>query len=84
MRIQRSFLTRESILRRPCCPRNRTRKVREILEQLSERDRRLLHEVFLEERDKDEVCRDFGVERDYLRVLLVPRKKSRLRKRYGR
>jgi RNA polymerase sigma-70 factor (ECF subfamily) len=45
-------------------------KVREILEQLSERDRRLLREIFLEERDKDEVCRDFGVDREYLRVLL--------------
>jgi len=46
------------------------KKVREILEKLPERDRRLLREVFLEERDKDEVCRDFGVDRDYLRVLL--------------
>ena len=46
------------------------KKVREILEQLSERDRRLLREIFLEERDKDEVCRDFGVDREYLRVLL--------------
>jgi RNA polymerase sigma-70 factor (ECF subfamily) len=46
------------------------KKVREILEKLPERDRRLLREVFLEERDKDEVCRDFGVDREYLRVLL--------------
>ena len=46
------------------------KKVRAILEQLSERDRRVLREVFLEERDKDEVCRDFGVDREYLRVLL--------------
>ena len=46
------------------------KKIREILEQLPERDRRLLREVFLEERDKDEVCRDFGVDREYLRVLL--------------
>jgi RNA polymerase sigma-70 factor (ECF subfamily) len=45
-------------------------KIREILEVMPERDRRLLREVFLEERDKDEVCRDFGVDRDYLRVLL--------------
>jgi len=45
-------------------------KVREVLEQLPERDRRLLREIFLEERDKDEVCRDFGVDREYLRVLL--------------
>ena len=45
-------------------------KVREILDQLPERDRGLLREVFLEERDKDEVCHDFGVDREYLRVLL--------------
>jgi RNA polymerase sigma-70 factor (ECF subfamily) len=45
-------------------------KIREILEELPEKDRRLLREVFLEERDKDAVCRDFGVDRDYLRVLL--------------
>jgi RNA polymerase sigma-70 factor, ECF subfamily len=51
-------------------------KVREILEDLPERDRRLLREVFLEERDKDEVCRDFGVDRDYLRVLLHRAKQS--------
>jgi RNA polymerase sigma-70 factor, ECF subfamily len=51
-------------------------KVREILEELSEKDRRLLREVFLEERDKDEVCRDFGVDRDYLRVLLHRAKQS--------
>ena len=51
-------------------------KVREILNELPERDRRLLREVFLEERDKDEVCRDFGVDRDYLRVLLHRAKQS--------
>jgi len=50
--------------------KEREKKVRQILEKLSERDRRLLREVFLEERDKDQVCRDFGVDREYLRVLL--------------
>lgn len=45
-------------------------KVRNILDGLSERDRRLLKEVFLDERNKDDVCRDFGVDRNYLRVLL--------------
>lgn len=50
--------------------RQTEKKVQEILNQLSERDRRLLREIFLEERDKDEVCRDFGVDREYLRVLL--------------
>ncbi len=51
-------------------------KVREILEEMPERDRRLLRAIFLEERDKDEVCRDFGVDRDYLRVLLHRAKRS--------
>jgi len=51
-------------------------KVRQILEGLSERDRRLIKEVFLDERDKDEVCRDFGVDREYLRVLLHRAKQS--------
>jgi RNA polymerase sigma-70 factor, ECF subfamily len=52
------------------------KNVREILQQLSERDRRLLRDIFLEERDKDEVCRDFGVDREYLRVLLHRAKQS--------
>jgi len=50
--------------------------VRAILEELPERDRRLIKEVFLEERDKDEVCHDYGVDREYLRVLLHRAKKS--------
>lgn len=50
--------------------RQTTAIVRDILDDLTERDRRLLKEVFLEERDKDEVCREFGVDRNYLRVLL--------------
>jgi RNA polymerase sigma-70 factor, ECF subfamily len=44
--------------------------VRQVVNDLPERDRRLLKEVLLEERDKDEVCHDFGVDRNYLRVLL--------------
>jgi RNA polymerase sigma-70 factor (ECF subfamily) len=44
--------------------------VRHILDDLNERDRSLLRAVFLEERDKDEVCTELGVDRDYLRVLL--------------
>jgi RNA polymerase sigma-70 factor (ECF subfamily) len=50
--------------------------VREILGQLQEKDRRLIKEIFLDERDKDEVCRDLGVDREYLRVLLHRAKKS--------
>jgi len=45
-------------------------KVKEILLDLAPRDRALLSAVFLEERDRDEVCLEFGVDRDYLRVML--------------
>jgi RNA polymerase sigma-70 factor, ECF subfamily len=47
-----------------------TVKVREILLDMPPRDRKLLKAVFLDERDRDDVCREFGVEREYLRVLL--------------
>jgi RNA polymerase sigma-70 factor (ECF subfamily) len=54
-----------------------TRKlVRHILDGLNERDRNLLRAVFFEERDKDEVCTELGVDRDYLRVLLHRAKAS--------
>jgi len=45
-------------------------KVRQVLGELPELTRRLLRAIFLEERNKDEVCREFGVTRDYLRVKL--------------
>ncbi len=45
-------------------------KVREILLGLAPRDRFLLQAVFLDQRDRDEVCSEFGVDREYLRVLL--------------
>ncbi|HVT98327.1 MAG TPA: sigma-70 family RNA polymerase sigma factor [Acidobacteriaceae bacterium] len=45
-------------------------KVREILAELSPRDRGVLKAIFLDERDRDDVCREFGVDGEYLRVLL--------------
>lgn len=57
-----------------------TRQVREqvrgVLERLPEKDRRLLRAIFLEEKGKDEICQEFGVDRDYLRVLLHRAKQS--------
>jgi len=44
--------------------------VRRLLEDLTERDRQLLCRVSLEEEDKDAICREFHVDRQYLRVLL--------------
>lgn len=51
-------------------------KVREILVDMPPRDRDLLKAVFLEERERDEVCREFGVDREYLRVLLFRAKQE--------
>jgi RNA polymerase sigma-70 factor (ECF subfamily) len=45
-------------------------RVRQILDGMPERDRALLRAIFLEEKDKDTICREFSVDRDYLRVLL--------------
>jgi RNA polymerase sigma-70 factor (ECF subfamily) len=56
--------------------RQMTQQIREVIQELPERDRRLIREIFLEERDKDEVCRDLGVDREYLRILLHRAKKS--------
>lgn len=46
------------------------RVVRATLSSLPERDRRLLQSILLEERDKDEVCAELGLSREYLRVLV--------------
>jgi len=51
-------------------------KVRDILNRLSEKDRILLEQVFLNECAKDKLCRDVGVSRSYLRVLLYRSRKS--------
>ena len=56
--------------------RQTSEQVRRILAQLPEKDRALLHALFMEEKDKDEVCRQFGVNRAYLRVLLHRAKQS--------
>jgi RNA polymerase sigma-70 factor (ECF subfamily) len=57
-------------------------RVRRVLEQLQPRDAEILRALFLEDRDKDEICRSFGVDRNYLRVL-VHRAKEKFRGEYG-
>lgn len=57
------------------------RQVRAVVRSLPRRDRELLEAVFFEERDRDEVCKRFGVERGYLRVVLH-RAKERFRTGY--
>jgi RNA polymerase sigma-70 factor (ECF subfamily) len=56
----------------------RREMVKRELAQLAPKDRELLRRVFLEEQNKDAVCAEFHVTRDYLRVLLH-RARGRLR-----
>lgn len=61
---------------------NETRaRIRRVVEQLPRRDADILRALFLEDRDKDEICRSFGVDRNYLRVL-VHRAKEKFRAEY--
>lgn len=55
--------------------------VRRVIDDLPQRDRRLMRALFVEDRDKDDVCEEFAVGRDYLRVLLH-RAKLRFRDLY--
>jgi RNA polymerase sigma-70 factor, ECF subfamily len=43
--------------------------VHRILDELSERDREILRARFFDDKDNEKICGDFGVDRDYLRVL---------------
>ena len=61
----------------------RKRAVARVLDEMAPKDRDLLRMIFLEERDKDEVCKHFGVDSNYLRVLLH-RAKNRFRETLGK
>jgi RNA polymerase sigma-70 factor (ECF subfamily) len=45
-------------------------RVRRAVLALPERDQQLLRWVFFDERDRGDICRELGIERPYLRVLL--------------
>ncbi len=49
--------------------------MRSLLDGMTPKDRVLICAIFLDERDKNEVCREQGVRRDYLRVMLHRAKK---------
>lgn len=53
----------------------RSRRLRSLIDEMAPKDRFLIRAIFLDERDKDAVCREQGVGRDYLRVLLHRAKK---------
>ena len=56
-------------------------QVRRILNGMPKRDRDLLRAIFLEEKEKDAVCKELGVDREYLRVL-VHRAKDKFKALY--
>lgn len=62
--IERELITEET-----------RRHMRNLIDEMAPKDRDLIRAVFLDERDKDSVCREQGVGRDYLRVLLHRAKK---------
>jgi RNA polymerase sigma-70 factor, ECF subfamily len=60
---------------------DRKRQVDAVLAELAPKDRALLRMLFLEERDRGEVCRRFQVTPEYLRVVLH-RAKARFREKF--
>ena len=56
-------------------------RVRKVLSQLPEKDRRILRRLYYDEEDKDAICIEFGVNRNYLRVLVL-RAKGKFRVLY--
>ena len=67
----------------PLIDSDRRREVQNVLARLDSRDRKLLRAVFLEETEPMEICREFHVGADYLRVLVF-RAKARFRQEYAR
>lgn len=57
-------------------------KVREAIAALPQKDRDLIRWLFLEDRSKDDICRDLRIDRDYLRVLFH-RAKQRFRDHFA-
>jgi RNA polymerase sigma-70 factor, ECF subfamily len=61
--------------------RERKRALRLVIDKMKPKEQQLLNAVFFEERDKDEICKQFGVTRPYLRVCICRVKKA-LKRRF--
>lgn len=53
-----------------CLSEERKTMIREVMAELAAPDQQILRKYFLEEQDKDEICKEMGIDRDYLRVRL--------------
>jgi RNA polymerase sigma-70 factor, ECF subfamily len=51
-----------------CLSEERKNIIRRVMITLANPDQQILRKVFLEEQDKDEICKEMGIDRDYLRV----------------
>jgi len=51
-----------------CLSEERKSIIRRVMITLAHPDQQILRKVFLEEQDKDEICKEMGIDRDYLRV----------------
>ena len=71
MELERELITAE-----------RKKMVESVLEELSPKERTALRQLFLEEKQKAEVCRNMRISPDYLRVL-VHRAKASFRQKMG-
>ncbi len=67
----------------PLVDRERKRDIQKVLDDLPQKDREILKMLYLDERDREDVCRHFKVDDNYLRVL-VHRAKSRFRNALAR
>ena len=53
-----------------CLSEERKNMIRRVMADLAAPDQQILRRYFLEEQDKDEICKEMGIDRDYLRVRL--------------
>ena len=53
-----------------CLSEERKSMIRNVMADLAAPDQQILRRYFLEEQDKDEICKEMGIDRDYLRVRL--------------
>jgi len=53
-----------------CLSEERKNLIRRVMADLAAPDQQILRRYFLEEQDKDEICKEMGIDRDYLRVRL--------------
>lgn len=72
--IERDLIQKET--------KERVRNALHEVEQENARDGAILRDIFLNEKEKDAVCRDWGVDRSYLRVL-VHRALGKFEDKYG-